>query len=330
MQANVLSRARILALALPIIITGLALPFSSETRAEFPEKTVRIIVPFAPGVAVDGVARPTAVELTKAFGQTVIVENKPGSGGVIGIQTAARAVADGHTLLLGNIALASAPALHPKSGADPKDFAPVALIGSSPYVLLVRADSPLKTTSDLIAFAKSQPGKLNYASAGAGSAIHLAGELLKAKAGLDIVHVPYKGAGPALVALLGGEVDLMFGSAPEVKNMLQAGRVRALAVTSVARYSQLPQLPTLTESGIRDFAMTGWYGLYAPLKTPPAVLKRVQELALTGLRSDALRQQLTQYGVEIAKGGPKDAQDMLDAETDNWSAIIRNAGIQAD
>lgn len=300
---------------------------SVAAHAEFPERAVRLIVPFAPGGAVDGAARPTAVEMGKALGQPLVIDNRPGSGGTIGIMGAARSAPDGYTLLLGNIALASAPALYPQSGIDAKAFLPVALIGTTPYVLAVKPALPVKSVAELVALAKANPGKYNYASAGAGSAIHLAGEMFKSKAGVDIVHVPYKGAGPAMSALLGGEVEMMFGSLMEMKPMIQSGKVKALAVTSLARSALMPDLPTLSESGVPGYSVTGWYGLYAPAKVPPEILKKLQAAAATAMHSDAMRQQLARYGMEPAGGGAKEAGDMLDAEVDRWSAIIRQAGI---
>jgi tripartite-type tricarboxylate transporter receptor subunit TctC len=303
---------------------------ASNARAEYPDHALRLIVPFAPGGAVDGAARPAALELGKALGQSVVVENRPGAGGTIGIQAAAHAAPDGYTLLLGNIALASAPALYPQSDVNPKDFAPVALIGTTPYVLLVRADSPVKSLNELIESAKAHPGKLNYSSAGTGSAIHLAGELFKTRAGVDIVHVPYKGAGPAMTALLGGEVEMMFSSTMEAAPMLKAGKIRALAVTSAARSSQFPNVPTLAEAGLAGYEVTGWYGVYVSATVPPDVLKKLQAKAMTGLRSDDMRKQLANYGLEPARGDAAEAQKMLSTETDRWSDVIRKADIRAN
>lgn len=300
---------------------------ATAAHAEFPERPVRLVVPFAPGGAVDGAARPTATEMAKTLGQAMVIDNKPGSGGTIGIQLVARGATDGYTLLLGNIALASAPALYPQSGINPKDFAPIALIGTTPYVLAVKNDFPAKTVADLVKAAKAQPGKYNYASAGAGSAIHLAGELFKSKAGVDIVHVPYKGAGPAMAALLGGEVEIMFSSLMEAKPMIQAGKVRALAVSSSTRSPLMPEVPTVAESGLPGYEVTGWYGVYAPAKTPPAALEKLRTAATQALHSDSMRQQLARYEMVPAAGGAKEAGDMLDTEVERWSTVIKQARI---
>jgi tripartite-type tricarboxylate transporter receptor subunit TctC len=303
---------------------------SVQAQAEFPDHALRLIVPFAPGGAVDGAARPASLEMGKALGQSVVVENRPGAGGTIGIQAAAHAPADGYTLLLGNIALASAPALYPQAGVNPKDFAPVGLVGTTPYLLLVRADSPIKSVEEVIQNAKAHPGKLNYSSAGPGSAIHLAGELFKSKAGINIVHVPYKGASPAMTALLGGDVELMFSSTMEAAPMLQAGKVRALAVTDSKRWSQLPQVPTLAEAGLPGCEVTGWYGVYVSAAVPADVLKTLQTKGLAGLRSDGMRKQLANYGLEAAHGDAAEAQAMLNAETERWSDVIHKADIRAN
>jgi tripartite-type tricarboxylate transporter receptor subunit TctC len=303
---------------------------SAQAQAQFPDHSLRLIVPFAPGGAVDGAARPASLEMGKALGQSVVVENRPGAGGTIGIQAAAHAAPDGYTLLLGNIALASAQALYPQAGVDPKDFAPVGLVGTTPYLLLVRADSPIKSVGDLVKNAKAHPGKMNYSSAGTGSAIHLAGELFKSKAGVNIVHVPFKGASPAMTSLLGGEVDMMFSSTMEAAPMLQAGKVRALAVTSSQRWPKLPQVPTLAEAGVPGCEVTGWYGVYVSKATPPDVLKVLQTKALAGLRSDGMRKQLANYGLDAAQGNAAEAQTMLSDETARWSEVIQHANIHAN
>ena len=302
----------------------------TAAHADFPERPIRLVVPFAPSGAVDGIARLTAVEFGKALGQTVIVDNKPGSGGTIGINFAGAAAADGYTMLLGNIALAAAPALYPKSGISPKQFEPVALIGRSAYILAVKNDFPASTVAELVALAKAHPGKYNYASAGAGSAIHLAAELLKSKAGIDVVHVPYKGAGPALNALMAGEVEMMFGSVSEMKSQIAGKRFRALAVTSSKRMQALPHLPTLAEGGIRDYEVAGWYGVFAPAKTPPDVLKKLQAAAALAVKTSAMQQRLATYEMEPASGGAAEAGDVLDSETKRWSEIIRAAGIKVE
>jgi tripartite-type tricarboxylate transporter receptor subunit TctC len=313
-----------------LLVALLTATAGGAAHADFPEHAIRLIVPFSPGGAVDGAARSTTEALGKALAQSIVVDNRPGSGGTIGITAAARATPDGYTLLLGNIALASAPALYPKSGINPKDFVPIALIGTTPYLLTVREDFPAKTVAELLALVKANPGKYNYSSAGSGSAIHLAGELFKARVGADIVHVPYKGAAPATTALLGGEVQMMFGSMMEMKPLIQAGKLRALAVTSSTRSSLVPTIPTLAESGVPGYQVTGWYGLYTEARVPADVLAKLRAGAATALHSDAMRKELVNYGMEGALGGAKEAGDLLDSEVERWSAFIMKSHINVE
>jgi tripartite-type tricarboxylate transporter receptor subunit TctC len=311
-------------------LAALLLAAAIDAHAAFPDRPIRLIVPFAPSGTVDGIARLTGVEFGKALCQPLVIENRPGSGGTIGIMAAAAAAPDGYTLLLGNIALASAPALYPKSGIRLNQFEPVALIGKSAYVLAVKNAFPANSVAKLVALAKDYPGKYNYSSAGAGSAIHLAAELFKSRASIDVVHVPYKGAGPATTALLSGEVDMMFGSIGEMKPLIISKRVRPLAVTSAARARALPDVPTLAEAGIGDYDVAGWYGVYAPARVPPDILHQLQAAATTALQSPAMLLQLARYQMEPAKSGPKEAGDILDAEARRWTEVIHHAGISAE
>ena len=303
---------------------------ATAALAEFPDRPLHLIVPFAPGGAVDGIARLTAVEFGRTLGQTVVIDNRPGSGGTIGIMAANNAAPDGYSLLLGNIALAAAPALYPKSGIHPKQFEPLGLIGRSAYVLAVKNDFPARTVAELVALAKANPGKYNYASAGAGSAIHLAAELFKNKTGIDVVHVPYKGAGPAMNALLAGEVEMMFGSLSEMKAQIAGKRLRPLAVTAGRRVQALPDLPTFAEAGVRDFEVAGWYGLYAPAKVSPETLRKLQAAAQTALQSPAMRQRLAVYDMEPASGLAREAGEMLEAEVKRWTEVVRQATISVE
>ncbi len=290
-------------------------------HADFPEHPIRLIVPFAPSGTVDGIARLAAVEFGKALGQAVVIENRPGSGGTIGIMAAASSAPDGYTLLLGNIALASAPALYPKSGISPAQFEPVSLIGRSAYILAVKNDFPANSVSELVALAKANPGKYNYSSAGAGSAIHLAAELFKSRAGIDIVHVQQRG--PA-ISLLSGEVDMMVQSA----GVQGDGRASwPIAVTSLARFPGLPDLPTFAESGIHDYGVAGWYGLFAPAKTPPEALRTLQSAAATALKSPGMRQQLARYQ-EVP--WPRKLEDMLDGKAGRWTELHRRCRHQVE
>jgi hypothetical protein len=304
--------------------------FATHALADYPDHPIRLIVPFAPAGTVDGIARLFANEFSKHVGQTVLVENKAGSGGVLGIVAASNAPADGYTLLLGNIATASSVALYPKAGINLKLLDPITLIGRSAYVLVVRNDFPAKNLNELIALLKAHPGKYNYASAGAGSAIHLAAELFKSKALVDILHVPYKGAGPALNALYSADVEMMFGSVSELKPQIITKKMRPIAVTSLSRSSALPDVPSFAESGIKDYDVPGWYGVYVPVRTPVEVLKRLREAADATLKSQGLQQLLKRYEMEPVLGGPREAGDLLETEARRWSEVVNKANITAE
>ena len=313
----------------PIIIIA-SLAFSPPTLAAYPDHPIKLIVPFAPAGAVDGIARLFSTDFGKNLGQTVVVENRPGSGSTIGISSVIKAQPDGYTLLLGNIATASAPAMYPKSSIDLKQLQPITLIGRSSYVLVVKNDFAAQNVPELIALLKANPGKYNYSSAGAGSAIHLAAELFKNKAGVDIVHVPYKGAGPAMNALMAGDVEMMFGSVAELKSQIQAKRFRAIGVTTATRSSALPEVPTMIEGGVKDYDVAGWYGIYAPVNLPNDVTIKLKKAAELTLASDGIKQLLKRYAMDPVQGGSKEAGDMLDAEVKRWSEVIIKANIYAD
>jgi tripartite-type tricarboxylate transporter receptor subunit TctC len=304
--------------------------FATHALADYPDHPIRLIVPFAPAGTVDGIARLFANEFSKHVGQTVLVENKAGSGGVLGIVAASNAPADGYTLLLGNIATASSVALYPKAGINLKLLDPITLIGRSAYVLVVRNDFPAKNLNELIALLKAHPGKYNYASAGAGSAIHLAAELFKSKALVDILHVPYKGAGPALNALYSADVEMMFGSVSELKPQIITKKMRPIAVTSLSRSSALPDVPSFAESGIKDYDVPGWYGVYVPVRAPVEVLKRLREAADATLKSQGLQQLLKRYEMEPVLGGPREAGELLETEARRWSEVVNKANITAE
>jgi len=300
------------------------------TWADYPDHPIRLIVPFAPAGAVDGIARLFSIEYSKNLGQPVVIENKPGSGGAIGMLAAGNAPADGYTLLLGNIATAAAPALYPKSGANAKLFEGVTLIGRSAYVLVVKQDFSAKNIAELINLVRLNPGKYNYSSAGSGSAIHLAAESFKNRAMVDIVHVPYKGAGPALNALMAGDVEMMFGSISEMRPQILSKRIRPLALTSTARNSSMPDVPTLNESGLKDFEVAGWYGVYTQIGTPIDIMKKLQLAADQTMRSSNMLEMLKHYDMQAASFSGREASDLLEAETKRWTEIIRRANIIAE
>jgi tripartite-type tricarboxylate transporter receptor subunit TctC len=316
------------------VIVTLAASVSGITPSAFaayPEKLVRIVVPFAPGGGTDLIARTLGTGMSQELGQSVIVENKPGGGTIIGTDAVAKSAPDGYTLLIATFAHAVNPGLQPKLPyATDKAFAPVVLIGRSPNVLVVKSDSPYKTVQDVIAAAKAKPGKLNFASQGNGTSAHLAGELFKNLARVDLTHVPYKGAGPALTDLLGGQVDLMFGTAAAVTPFLQSGKLRALGVTTAERSPAFPNVPTIAESGVAGYAAESWYGLYAPAGTPPDVIAKLNAAAKKAVQGETFRKRAQDEGLIISAGAPAELDTYVRGEEARWKKIVKENNITAN
>lgn len=300
-------------------------------QASFPEKPVRIVVPFPPGGGTDLVVRALAAGMATELGQSVIIENKAGAGTVIGTDFVAKSPPDGYTLLVGTFAFAVNPSLLAKLPFDTnKAFAPVVLISRSPNVLVVRADSPYKSVQDVVRAALANPGKLTYASQGNGTSAHLAAELFKALAKVDITHIPYKGASPALTDIVGGQVDLMFATSAGATPLLESGRLRALAVTTPERSPAFPALPTMTEAGIPEYQATSWYGLYAPAGTPSVAIDRLNAAATKVAQADAFKSRVASEGLVISTGTPKQLDEFMLGEQSRWARVIQSAGIKAN
>jgi tripartite-type tricarboxylate transporter receptor subunit TctC len=298
--------------------------------AAYPDRAIRLIVPFAAGGAVDAVARVLAKALSSNLGTSVVIDNRGGAGGIVGMEAAAHASPDGYTLLLSHSGFCAMPGLYRDLPFDPvHDFTGVITAASGAYVLVVNARQPFTSTADLIAFAKSHPGELSYASAGAGSTIHLASEFFKRQAGIDLLHVPYKGAAPAMTDLLGGQVDMMFAPAVSSLPLATAGKLRALAVTSAKRSALAPDLPTVAESGLAGFEVSGWYGLAAAAATPVAAVAQLNTETSRALKSAAVLAELRAQGLEPVGDTPAEATAFIAAEVARWTAIIRDAGIKA-
>lgn len=302
--------------------------FSSLTAlpaaAAFPDKPVHIIVPFAPGGGTDMISRLVGDGMSHELGQPVIVENKPGAGTTIGMDHVAKSAPDGYSLVMATFAHAINPSLLPKLPYDTNTaFAPVILIGHSPSVLVVKPNSPYKTIKDVIDAAKANPKKLTYASQGVGTSAHLSGELLESLAKVDMTHVPYRGAGPALNDLLGGHVDMMFGTAAAVASHLNAGTLRALGVTTAERSPALANVPTLAESGVPGYVLDSWYGLYAPAGTPADVIERLNAAAKKAVRTESFRQKVQNEGLVITAGTPEQFAQYINAEQARWAKVIK-------
>ena len=303
----------------------------SAFAQSYPARPIRMIVAYPPGGGTDIVGRMMGQKLGENLGQTVVVDNRGGATGNIGTEIAARATADGYTLLMGNVAPnAINVSLFKKLPFDPvKDFAPVSLVAVTPNILVVQPSSPVKTVKDLIALAKSKPGTLNFPSAGVGSSSHLAGEMLKSMAGIDMVHVPYKGGGPALVALLSGQVQLMFATLPAAMPHVKSGKLRPVAVTTSHRSQALPELPTIAESGVPGYEAATWYGLLAPAGTPKAIVDRLHAEIVKILATDT-RQRLAAQGFEPAGTTPAEFAGYIKSEIVKWGKVIKDAGIRPE
>jgi len=304
-----------------VIALGVAEPAAAQSGAT----PIRIIAPYAPGGAVDIVSRMIAQRLAEVVGRPVIVENKAGAGSVVGTEALVRAAPDGNTLMMANIALAANPSLHKrKLPYDvPKDIAPVIHVVDLATVLIVHPAVPAQTAVEFVALAKAQPGKLNVASAGFGSVNHLAAELFKSEAGVDLVHVPFQGGGPALTATAGGQVESQFITLPPTLPFIQSGRVRALAVTSAKRHPLLPDVPTLAESAVPGFELTEWYGLIAPAGTPAETIGSLNAALNRVLQMPDVREQLGKMGAEVVGGPPSQFGKRIEADVARWSKTIK-------
>jgi tripartite-type tricarboxylate transporter receptor subunit TctC len=296
----------------------------------WPSRFVRMIVPLAPGGPTDLVARLVAEPLSKIWGQQVVIENKPGAGGNLAADAVARSDPDGYTILFATSSLAVNHRLYRSLGYDPiADFAPIVHLTSFPYFMFVPNSSPAKSVREFIALAKASPGKLTLASPGTGSAPHLAGELFKRMAGIEMTHVPYRGAGPVLNDLIPGRVDLYFASGALLENM-RAGQIRGLAVTGRKREPSAPELPTIAESGLPGFAASSWHALFLPTRTPPQIIHRMNGDAISALAEIAVRRKLEQNGYGIIGSTPEELATLLRSEIEKWGAVIKAAGIRID
>ncbi|MBD8051637.1 Bug family tripartite tricarboxylate transporter substrate binding protein [Limnohabitans radicicola] len=308
---------------------GLSMAWS---QAKFPDRPITLVVPSAPGGTTDFTARLIAEPLSRALGQPVVVDNKAGASGNIGNQAVAKAKADGYTLLLAYSGYqVGNPHLFKKAGWDPiKDFAPVAMLTRAPQVLAARANLPANNLRELIAYAKANPDKLNYASSGNGSIQHIAGELFKQMTGTEIQHIPYKGAGPAVQDLLGAQVDLFFTTPASVVSHIKADKLKGLAVTSNARLTSLPQVPTARESDLKDFTLDSWFALYAPAGTPAEVVQVLSNEVGKILATAEVKKKAEEAGTQVDYMGPAALADYTRKELAFWGRVIQSAKISAD
>jgi tripartite-type tricarboxylate transporter receptor subunit TctC len=320
--------------AFSVLSVSMLLIFSSpEAQAQtYPAKPIRFVVPYPPGGPLDTVARLLGAKVAESTGQAVMVDNKPGAGGNIGAEIVARSPADGYTILMGAVAThAINPTLYKSIGYDPiKDFAPITQVASTPNVLVVNPNVPAKDVKEFIAYAKANPGKLNFGSGSTGSAGHLAGELFKSMAGVDMAHIPYKGAAPAMQDLIAGQVNLMFDNWSSSRGQVQAGKIRALAVTTGKRSALAPDLPTVAESGLPGFDISTWFGIFAPAGTPRAALERLHAEFVKALAAPDVREKMTNLGAEPVGNSPEEFAAYIRAEGEKYTRVIRASGAKVD
>jgi len=300
--------------------------------AEYPARPVTLVVAFTPGGPSDVLARIVGKKMEQLLGQPFVIENRPGAGGNVAADFVAHAAPDGYTLLMGNNSiLATNEALYKHLNYNPgKDFIPITLVGTQANILVVNPDVPAHSLKELIALAKEQPGKINFASSGYGAAAHLAGELFKSEAEVNIVHVPYKGAAPALQDVIAGHDQMMFATAASVIGHIQGGRVRALAVTTLKRTTILPDLPTMDEAGLKGFEASTWHGLVAPAGTPKQVIATLHDSAVKALRDPGVQASLGKLGVDIVGDTPSEFEAYIKSEIPKWTAIVKASGATMD
>jgi tripartite-type tricarboxylate transporter receptor subunit TctC len=302
-----------------------------QSKEPWPARPVRIVVPQTPGASTDLTARLIAQRLTSILGQPVIVENRPGAGSIVGTELVAKATPDGHTLLVVASSITLNPIIHKNLPFDPqRDLTPITQLSSFPNMLVVNPTLPVKSVQDLIALAKAKPGALNYGSAGTATGTHLSAELFKYMTGTDMVHVPYKGGGAAMPALIGGQVQLMFSTTVTALPHVRAGRLRAIAVTSGQRWPSLPEIPTIAESGVPGYDHTPWNGFLAPAKTPRNIVSRLNEDTANILHLPETRALFTSEGAEPVGNKPEEFAAIIKSETAKWTKVVKAAGIQAD
>lgn len=320
---------RLTVFALTVSACMAALPAFGQ---KYPERPVRLVLGFAPGGASDTMARVLGNRLSEGLGQPVVIDNRPGAGGNIAAEIVANSAPNGYTMLLGNNGiLAINVSLYSKIGFDPlKDFAPVVLAASQPNILAVHPSVPAKSVKELIALAKAKPGQLNYASSGGGTTPHLAAELFKSMAGVDMVIVPFKGGGPAVIAVISGQCQFIFATSLSVQPHIKSGKVRALAVTTPKRSPSFPDLPTVSEAGVPGFEVLTWHGFVVPARTPPPVITRLNSEFNKVFQQPEIRERLATLGSEIIGGTPKELTDYIKKEIPVWAKVIKESGARAD
>jgi tripartite-type tricarboxylate transporter receptor subunit TctC len=314
-----------------VVILALILWSGSAFAQSWPSRPVHYIVPFPPAGATDILARIVADRITGPLGQPVVVENHPGAAGNVGTEQVAKAPADGYTILQLTVAQSISQTLYAKLGYNvERDLAPVALIALVPNVMEVNPSVPVKSVQEFIALAKSQPGKIYFASSGSGTSIHMSGEMFKMMTGVDIVHVPYKGSGPALADLVGGQVSVMWDNLPSSMAFIKSGKLRALAVTSASRFPALPDVPTMQEAGVAGFEATAWFGIVAPKATPEPIVRRLNAEVNKALAMPDVKEKLLQQGAEASPVSPEEFGAFIHNEVVKWGKVVKASGAKVE
>ena len=316
-----------------LVAVLLALTPQSGAAQNYPEKPIRFIVPYAAGGTTDLLSRAIAQKLAEAIGQPVVPDNRPGAGGNVGAEIAAKSPPDGYTMLMAPVSpMAINVTLYgSKLSFNPeKDFAPVTLVAKVPLVLVVHPSVPVKNLQELIALAKSKPGQLNYGSAGNGSSNHLVGEMFKTAAGIEMVHIPFRGGGPGMMALLGGQIDLLVGQVPTVATMVNSGRLRAIAVSGAKRSPALPEVPTMAEAGLPGFDATAWYSIAVPAGTPKSIITRLHAELVKILKSPDIRERLISEGADVETSAPEELAAFIRTEIPKWAKAVKDSGSKID
>jgi tripartite-type tricarboxylate transporter receptor subunit TctC len=316
-------------------LTGLAWAYAlvaAQTFAAYPDKPIRLIMPYPAGGSIDTAGRAVAQKLADTFGQQIVIDNRTGAGGTIGTETAARAVPDGYTLVIGGTGtLALSPHLHRKLPYDPvRDFTPVTMLIASPYVVVVHPSVAATSIRELVALAKARPGQINYGSGGNGSAPHFASEMFNTAAGIKLAHVPYKGSTPAVIDLIGGQVQVMFTGIPSVIAYIKSNRVRALGITGKARTAALPDVPTVIESGVPGYEVSPWFGLLVPARTPPAIVATLHREVVKILRAPAMLERFAAEGVDPVGDSPEHFAAYIKEEIVKWGKVVKDTGMRVD
>jgi tripartite-type tricarboxylate transporter receptor subunit TctC len=316
---------------LPASLLGTTLATPGNAQAQWPNRFVRLVVPFPPGGGTDAIARVVAVKLSSIWGQEMVIENKGGGATGIGTDVVAKAEPDGYTVLLQSVPIVVNKFLFATLPFDPvADLAPVSLICDYPNIMCVPMSSPAKTVKEFIDHAKANPGKVTYASSGYGTSVHLSGELFNRMAGINMQHIPYRGAGPAFSDLIPGRVDVMFNNIGAVVPFIKGGQLRPLGVTSLKRNAELPDVPTVSEAGVPGFEVIGFYAFFAPARTPPAVIAKFHADTVTALADPTIRSRLDQLGVSVIGSSPDELKAFVKSEMDKWGPLIKSAGIKAE